>query len=266
MGAQMMSLKKGEREYIWQGDEKYWAGRTPVLFPVAGAFRDEIYVVNGEKYPFPKHGFIKNKLFTIFSKTENSVTLVRKEDEETLKTFPFKFSFYVTFILKEGLMEIAYKVVNEDTKTMYFSTGAHEGYALEDDFENYSILFKDDKDLVSCNLEGKVLGKTTRDFLNCNGLLPLKYDYFSVDALVFRHINSHEVSLLHNGKVELTVECPDSNNLLLWTKPGAKYICIEPWVKSPDFVDSEYEVSLKEDIVSLEPSSCYIFNHSIRIN
>ena len=34
MGAQMMSLKLGDAEYLWQGDERWWPRRSPVLFPI----------------------------------------------------------------------------------------------------------------------------------------------------------------------------------------------------------------------------------------
>ena len=30
-GAQLMSVKLGDGEYLWQGDERYWARRAPVL-------------------------------------------------------------------------------------------------------------------------------------------------------------------------------------------------------------------------------------------
>lgn len=265
LGAQLLSFKKGDKEYIWQRDERYWKRSAPILFPVCGAFRDEIYLYGNEKYPFPKHGFALTKMFEVFEQTNNSITLVTKETEETLKTFPFKFSLYIKYTLNEGSLVIDYKVVNEDSRTMYFAIGAHEGYALEDDFNNYSIKFEEGEKLISNDVEGLLLGKTTKDLTKFGNILPLDYEYFKVDALVFRHIKSREVTLLHNGKEEVTVSFPNSNNLLIWTKPDGKYICIEPWSKSPDFVDSVYEVSQKEDIISLESGSCYIFNHTIRI-
>ena len=37
-GAELVSLKSKKTgiEYLWQGDAKYWKGRSPVLFPICG--------------------------------------------------------------------------------------------------------------------------------------------------------------------------------------------------------------------------------------
>ena len=33
-GAELQSIRKGETEYLWQGDPAYWGRRSPVLFPI----------------------------------------------------------------------------------------------------------------------------------------------------------------------------------------------------------------------------------------
>ena len=40
MGAQLLSLQLDGREYLWQGDPRFWARRAPVLFPIVGSLRD----------------------------------------------------------------------------------------------------------------------------------------------------------------------------------------------------------------------------------
>ena len=42
-GAELQSIRNAEgREYLWQGDEKYWPRRSPLLFPiVCGLWKDE---------------------------------------------------------------------------------------------------------------------------------------------------------------------------------------------------------------------------------
>ena len=44
-GAELNSLQKIENdfEYIWQADSQYWARHSPVLFPIVGRLKDDIY-------------------------------------------------------------------------------------------------------------------------------------------------------------------------------------------------------------------------------
>ena len=46
LGAQMESITsyKGT-EYLWNGDERYWKGRAPVLFPFVARLKDKTYTV-----------------------------------------------------------------------------------------------------------------------------------------------------------------------------------------------------------------------------
>ena len=35
-GAELQSIKKDGKEYLWQGNAKFWGRRSPVLFPIVG--------------------------------------------------------------------------------------------------------------------------------------------------------------------------------------------------------------------------------------
>lgn len=42
LGAELCSLlrKDSGEEFVWQGDERYWAGHAPTLFPITGKLKD----------------------------------------------------------------------------------------------------------------------------------------------------------------------------------------------------------------------------------
>lgn len=44
LGAELQSIKDAdEHEYLWQGDDKYWGRRSPILFPiVSGLYQERI--------------------------------------------------------------------------------------------------------------------------------------------------------------------------------------------------------------------------------
>jgi galactose mutarotase-like enzyme len=51
-------------EYIWPGDEQWWSGLAPVLFPIVGGLKDNKYRHASAEYSLPQHGFAHRSLFT----------------------------------------------------------------------------------------------------------------------------------------------------------------------------------------------------------
>ena len=42
-GAELQSIMRGGREYLWHGDPSYWKRRSPVLFPIVGSVWNNTY-------------------------------------------------------------------------------------------------------------------------------------------------------------------------------------------------------------------------------
>lgn len=61
-GAELTSLveKNGSREYLWNGDAKYWKRHAPVLFPIEGKLKDDKYFVEGKEFHMTQHGFARD--------------------------------------------------------------------------------------------------------------------------------------------------------------------------------------------------------------
>ena len=87
-----------------------------------------------------------------------------------------------------------------------------------------------------------------------------------MDALVFRTLKSRGVTLrstLHNR--EIRVDFPGQDTLMFWTKPGAGYICIEPWCNAPDFVDADMRIDHKPGFIRLVPGATVSHTHVITV-
>lgn len=42
-GAELQSIQKNGKEYLWQGDTRFWGRRSPVLFPIVGRVWEDTY-------------------------------------------------------------------------------------------------------------------------------------------------------------------------------------------------------------------------------
>ena len=265
-GAELIALEKDGHDLLWSGDPAVWGFHAPILFPICGGLKDDKYLYRGKEYELKKHGFARTAEFAIEEQEDERIVFLLRSNDETMKSYPFPFEFRVIYTLSGAALRIDYRVKNPSDDELYFSVGAHEGFACPEGIEEYSVLFETPEDLDSTILVGNLLDRKTRNLGRGVCELPLKYSYFDVDAQVFLSLKSRSVTLLNRrtgSKIE--VDFPGHDAFLLWTKPGAKYICLEPWCGCPDFVDSDGRPEHKELLIRLNAGEETTRSHTIRV-
>lgn len=259
-GAEIISLidKNDHTEYIWSGSSNIWNYHAPHLFPIVGALKDNTLIVDGEKYHLNRHGFARTSTFRKIEAAPQQAIFEIRYDDEFLKVYPYKFEFQVIYHLKGRTLEVLYKVINMDDKTVYFSVGAHPAFNVPlvkgENFEDYSIEFQYDDELIAHQIseEGLFNGVTTK-IPTIKQELKLEKSLFAHDALVFKDIKSRAVILKSKFSTKtVKLEFPHFNYLGLWTKADATFICIEPWLGCSDTEGGFKDIKQKECIQSVE--------------
>ena len=267
MGAELASLQDRQgTEHLWQGDDRFWSGRAPVLFPIVGGLKEDRYTLDGQRWTLPKHGFARNRVFTVVEQTGTSVLLTLQADQVTLKLYPFDFLLSIRYTVNANSLQVSYQIDNRSDRTMYGSIGAHEGYLCPEGIEAYDLAFEQEETLVTCLVAGSLLSGQTAVVLEKDAVLPLKTAYFAVDALVFTELHSQSVTLAkRGGGRRIRVDFPGFPSLGIWTKPGAPFLCIEPWCGLPDETGSTGKIAEKQGILAI-PALCSLTRmHGITI-
>ncbi len=263
-GAEMKSFQVNGVDYIWLGDPDVWAASAPNIFPMTGGFKDDKYILDGKEYIMKKHGFARLMDFTVESVTETTAVFLLTETEETLKQWPYNFEFRVCYELFDGKVSVDYKVTNKNDNTMWFSVGGHDGFATPEGIEEYDIIFSGKETLDAYPLFGNLIGDEKTPIIKDTDTLTLKYDYFAIDALVFKDVKSESCRLVNrNTGRGIQLDYPDAPVLMIWTKPDAPYICIEPWFGAPDHLDSDYDITKKYAIQSVGVGETFVSNRVI---
>lgn len=264
IGAEIQSILDANGvERFWHGDPTYWTGRAPILFPVAGGFRGDGYRLDGEWYPMPKHGFVRKLPWRVAEQAADSVTFAISDKNPG---FPFDYELRASYALAGDTLTVTYEVRNTGDKPFWYSIGSHEGYATPEGIEQYELVFDEKETFVHSVLDGNLIRHETVTVAENTNILPLKYEYFAVDALVLRTLKSRGVTLrsrLHGRTVH--VAYPGRDVLMLWTKPGAGYLCIEPWCNAPDFVDADERIDHKPGFMELAAGQSRSHAHMITI-
>ena len=235
-GGELTSLRDGSgREYIWEGDPAFWSGQNPILFPIVGSLKDGRVDIGGTAYEMGRHGFARGMEFTPVEQGEDFVTLELRESGETLERYPFPFSLKVTHRLVEDGFSTTFTVENTGTAPMPFCIGGHTAIRIPEGerFEDYELLFDEEEEAGSHLLtpEGIILPGGRRPMLRGSVRLPLDYDTFAqMDTIIFSLLRSGNVSLVHRETGQgVRLDFHEFPMVAFWTKPGAPFLCLEPW-------------------------------------
>lgn len=273
-GAELSSIydKANDRELVWQADPTFWNRHAPVLFPNVGKYYGGHFTYNGTDYPMGQHGFARDTEFEQVASGENFVTYRLCADEESKKVYPFDFVLEITHRLNGNHLTVEWNVKNTDNKEIYFTIGGHPAFNVnvlpDTDFEDYSLVFKEGTEKLSYVLldaeSGTAIGDKVYELELTDSKYALKKDMFDKDALVFDGGQIEWAALaLPDGKPYIALESKGFPNFGIWSKPGAPYVCLEPWCGRCDNKGFEGEISEKPGIIALKAGETFKKSYDI---
>jgi len=222
----------------------------------------------------PKHGIIRgNEKMFVEEQFNDSITFVLYSDESTKKLYPFDFQFRIRFTLIENTLTVSHQVINTGKKELFFSLGGHPAFRCPIHegayYDDYHLEFEkiENAETHLLDMEKGLVSDETEQVINNTNRLPLHKHLFDRDALIFKNLKSDSVSLVHNkmGKV-LSMEFSDFPYLGIWAKPGADFVCIEPWLGIADSIDHNQKLEDKEGILALEGGRNFSARYVISIH
>lgn len=270
LGAELQSIIKDGVQYLWQGDPNIWRNKAPVLFPIVGALKNGEYTYNGQTYSLPQHGFARSSMFEVSEVGKDKAIFTLRSSDQTKTNYPFDFEFNIGYYLKDNNIDVKYTVHNKTNGEMYFSIGSHEGFCcpIEQDetFTDYYMEFDAPVTHNRYLIVDKLIASESKRFLENQSTFDLKHSYFDQDALVFKGVNSKSLSLKSKKSAcSVKVQFKGFPFLGIWQKPGAAYVCIEPWYGMADSEDSSGDITIKEGIIKLKNCESFECVHSIEI-
>ena len=238
-GAELSSIRKGETEYLWQADPKFWGRHSPVLFPIVGSVWEGRYRVGENEFTLGQHGFARDMDFTLVWQTETELRYRLESTEDTLAKYPWPFCLEIGYRLHDNKIDVIWEVSNPGVEDMYFQIGAHPAF----NYPDYDLEKKERGYFSFDRTEGleciRIVGKGCVDAvtkysmeLDENGRYPLASDTFDViDTLMLQDSQIKRVTLHRvDGSPWLSLDFT-APVVGLWSPPtkNAPFICIEPW-------------------------------------
>jgi len=234
-GAQLSVLRDRDgRDLLWNGDASLWAGRAPLLFPIVGVLAGGGYRLGAKRYPLSRHGFARDKEFSLESSRAAAVSLLLRSDASTLAVYPFQFELRTRYELNEASLSVSTEIRNHGGTDMPASFGYHPGFRWPLPYgqtrESHFLQFETDEPGTVRRIDANGLLTPNRYPTPVeNRRLALTDSLFQDDVLILDEIKSRSLTYGGSDGSKLRIAFPDAVYLGLWTKPGAPFICIEPW-------------------------------------
>lgn len=249
LGAELTHLLDAEgRELMTDADPAFWTGRAPILFPVVGRpYRDTIRI-DGRPYPMKQHGFARHSVFEVVTAEPTRAVFAMEDTAETRDVYPFSFRLEVTFRLDGATLHIEVSVTNRGAGELLASVGFHPAFAWPLPYgrprEDHRITFEKDEPgaLRAIAADGTIADEERPSPLDDGRTLALADDLFAHDALVWDPVESRSVTYGASTGPRLRIDFPETTKLGIWTKPGAHYVCVEPWhgIADPEGFTGEF--------------------------
>ena len=214
-----------------------------------------------------QHGFARDMDFEEISKTENEHHYMLKDNEGTLKKYPYKFELHVIYEIIGDTLTVTYKVKNIDDKIIYFGLGGHPAFNCDYSNGEYEIVFSENEDkIVFLKLKNGLIDTEKAQNILQDNKIYLKEDTFDNDAVIMKNLKSNKVVLQNHETNQKILEFDFTGfpYLALWSKKGAPFVCIEPWQNTADRIDSIQIYKDKENIIELPKDKKFECKYSIK--
>lgn len=271
-GAELVALETADgTPLLWNGDSAWWTGRAPLLFPIVGRVPDDQILVEGRRYPLNQHGFARTSDFTCIAATADTCSFRLTASPQSQAAYPFAFVITAHYAISDDTLVTRIEVTNaESQRAMPFSFGFHPAllWPLPPDAR------RDGHDLIFAHAETAPIGRPVDGLLGAvrqpnpvgaNRILPLTDGLFEGGALIFDRLASTAIDYRNASGSIVGISFENLPHLGIWTKPGAPFICIEPWhgFAAPEGFSGE--LSQKPGIILLPPGRTEAFAMRISV-
>jgi galactose mutarotase-like enzyme len=263
-GAELASIRTaGGAEWLWQGDPKWWTGRAPILFPIVGRNHDDTIVIGGKPYKMGTHGFARRTEFAVVDATPDAARFRISETAATMAQYPFQFQLDMAFAVAGLTLTTVAEVTNTGASVLPFSLGFHPAFLWPlpggEGKTHWLTLAEPEEPLTRRAGDRLMLGAGYEPSMFVAGRYAPKPADFERDAVMMDTARSRGVTFGVDGSPSLGARFPEMPHLAFWQKPGAPYLCIEPWQGLTPFVGGSNAIEERPGIVFLDPGATRSF-------
>ena len=264
-GAELSAFRWRGLDLLWDGDPRWWGRRAPVLFPIVGRLNGDTLRHEGRTHHLPQHGFARDLPWEIVEAGDHAASLRLRDSIQTREAYPFAFELTQQISLSDEGLRAVFTLANPGRSDLIACLGAHPAFRWPlpgGRRDEHRIEFERDEPEPMRRLKGGLLCEASHPSPLTTSPLLLEDALFADDALILDHLRCRRLRFTAPGApvVELAWDFPHFG---IWTKPGAPFLCLEPWQGYADPEGFEGEFRDKPGAVRLAPGGTRHWSYCI---
>lgn len=232
LGSEMQSIVTSDgQSWLWDGDAAFWNGRSPVLFPMVGRAPNDHVSIDGQRYPMGQHGFARRSEFDLVESGADFCRFELRSSQASQSIYPFAFRLALEHRVVGRAVSVTAEVSNLDHRPMPFGIGFHPAFVWPlpgcEGLE-HRVVLENGGEPPLVRLSGGLVKPERLPSPFEAGELVLEHDLFAGDAMLFPE--GAGAGLRYGaGSKAIRFTWENLPNFALWSKPGAPFVCLEPW-------------------------------------
>ncbi|SDB48099.1 aldose 1-epimerase family protein [Belnapia rosea] len=255
-GAELHGLRDAAgQDFLWDGGPA-WPRHAPVLFPIVGRLAGDALTHAGQRYPMRQHGFARDRDFTLVEQMADRCAFRLADDAASQAIYPFAFALEIRYALEGARLVVEYRLGNPGTAPLPASIGAHPAFRWPlpgAAGRPHELVFDQAEPAPIRRLEDGLMRPGPVPSPVEGRRLPLAEALFAEDAMILDGVESRSLDYRATGGPALRFAFHGFPHLGLWSKPGAGFLCIEPWQGFASPVGWDGEFAAKPGLLSLPP-------------
>jgi galactose mutarotase-like enzyme len=260
LGAEIRALALNGTNLLWTPDAALWDGICPILFPVISCVNSDTIRVNGTEFPMPMHGFALTSLFSIFEQTGDRCTLELRTSPETCQHYPYDFTLRMTYRLSGSALQITADIRNDGQVMLPASLGLHPGFrwplASGIPKDRHLLTFDEAGPIFYTRPIDRLIGPDQFELSLEGNSLRLNEALFECGGLALLSLESRSLRFhTEDGMATIRLDFSDMNGLIIWSRLGGDFLCIEPLLGHADPIGFTGDIMEKPGMAHIVPGS-----------
>lgn len=265
-GAELCALShEGWGDILWPAADP-WRRHAPNLFPIVGKLAGDRLRHGGREYSLGQHGFARDRVFTVIDAGADHCRLRLSDDEETRARYPFAFTLDLVYRIDPAGLSVIYEIGNPGNVVLPASVGAHPAFLWPldpgADKTAHHLLFDEAEPAPVRRLEGGLLSPVLHETPIRGRRLDLADGLFVDDALILDAPASRGLVYGGPGRA-IRFSWTGFGQLGLWMKPGAGWLCLEPWAGFASPVGFDGDFADKPGVFRVAPGDRLAFSYRV---